>query len=81
MVTCVVIAILVVLAVWFGVEFQGKRRVIDFCNSKYARSVVAIIAAIVMYYTPDEIDRIILAVLALFEITPLTIDTIKKDRM
>lgn len=33
------------------------------------QGIVAILAAIVMYFTPDEIDRIIMMVLSYFGIT------------
>jgi len=35
------------------------------------QGIVAIIAAIVMYFTPDEIDRIIVMVLSYFGITQI----------
>lgn len=73
-----VVSIFIVL-ITLTVIVNGPKRVMDSLNSKYVKSCVAIIAAVVMYYTPDEIDRIILAILALFEITPLTLDTIRKN--
>lgn len=56
----------------------GEERVLGFFNAKTTKSLIALAAGIVMYYTPDEIDKIIMAILSIFEITPVSIDLLKK---
>ena len=47
-------------------------------NEKF-KGLVAIIAAVVMYYTPDEIDKIIEGLLGAFGISQFIITSKKKD--
>lgn len=49
-------------------------------DNKVFRFIIAVIAAVVMYYTPDEIDRIILGILSFFGITPLILAPFGKDK-
>ena len=44
-----------------------------FLNSEKTKGAIAIIAAVVMYFTPDNVDRIIEACLMLLGIQKLTI--------
>lgn len=46
---------------------------IDPKNLNKIKGIVAIVAAIVMYFTPDDIDRIIEGMLALFGVSTLII--------
>lgn len=48
-----------------------------FITSPKFKSVVAIVAAVVMYYTPDEVDHIIEALLGALGISTLVIETKK----
>lgn len=43
-------------------------------TSQKVKGIIAIIAAVVMYYTPDEIDRIIEILLGMFGISTLIIN-------
>jgi hypothetical protein len=45
----------------------------DIVTSEKTKGIIAIIAAITMYFTPDEIDRIIEIGLAYFGISKLVI--------
>lgn len=47
-------------------------------NNKF-KGIVAIVAAVVMYYTPDEIDKIIEGLLGAFGISQFIISPKKKD--
>ena len=42
-------------------------------NLNKIKGIVAIVAAIVMYFTPDDIDRVIEGMLALFGVSTLII--------
>lgn len=46
---------------------------IDPKNLNKIKGIVAIVAAIVMYFTPDDIDRVIEGMLALFGVSTLII--------
>ena len=46
---------------------------IDPKNLNKIKGIVAIVAAIVMYFTPDDIDRVIEGILALFGVSTLII--------
>lgn len=46
---------------------------IDIITSNKVKGVVAIAAAVVMYFTPDEVDHIIEGLLSLFGISTLII--------
>ena len=46
---------------------------IDTKNLNKIKGIVAIVAAIVMYFTPDDIDRVIEGMLALFGVSTLII--------
>lgn len=46
---------------------------IDQKNLNKIKGIVAIVAAIVMYFTPDDIDRVIEGMLALFGVSTLII--------
>jgi predicted membrane protein len=50
----------------------------DLIFSDKTKGIVAIVAAIVMHYTPDHIDRIIESLLGIYGVTALTIQ--KKDQ-
>jgi hypothetical protein len=45
----------------------------DLILNDKTKGIVAIVAAVVMYYTPDNIDRIIETLLGMYGITALTI--------
>jgi hypothetical protein len=45
----------------------------DLIFSDKTKGIVAILAAIVMFYTPDNIDRIIESLLGIYGITVLTV--------
>ncbi len=45
----------------------------DIINSNKTKGIIAIAAAVVMYYTPDEVDHIIEGLLSLFGISTLII--------
>jgi hypothetical protein len=45
--------------------------------SEKTKGIIAIVAAVVMYFTPDHIDRIIESLLGIYGITALTLR--KKD--
>lgn len=45
----------------------------NFLNNEKVKGLIAIAAAVIMYYTPDHIDRIIEALLAALGVTKLTI--------
>ena len=45
----------------------------ELLNNPKVQGAIAIVAAIVMYYTPDHIDRIIEAMLATLGITKITL--------
>ena len=47
--------------------------IISFITSNKVKGIVAIAAAVVMYYTPDEVDHIIEGLLSLFGISTLII--------
>lgn len=79
MLICIIIALICLLVTVVAMFLFGEKRVREFFNTKTARGLIAVIAGVVMYYTPDEIDRIILTILALFEITPVSIDLLNKD--
>lgn len=79
MLICLVIALISLLVTVIAIFIFGEKQVREFFNAKTTRGLIALIAGIVMYYTPDEIDRIILALLAIFEITPVSIDLLNKD--
>lgn len=79
MLICLIIALICLLVTVVAMFLFGEKRVREFFNAKTTRGLIAVIAGVVMYYTPDEIDRIILTILALFEITPVSIDLLNKD--
>jgi hypothetical protein len=45
----------------------------DLIFSDKTKGIIAIVAAVVMYYVPDHIDRIIESLLGIYGITALTI--------
>jgi hypothetical protein len=45
----------------------------DLIFSEKAKGIIAIVAAVVMYFTPDHIDRIIESLLGVYGITVLTL--------
>jgi hypothetical protein len=49
----------------------------DLIFNDKTKGIVAIVAAVIMYYTPDSIDRIIESLLGIYGITALTLK--KKD--
>lgn len=78
--TCGLIA-LIALVVIFCVKCCGIVRVKEFTAGKTFKTAVALIAAVVMYFTPDHIDYCIITILSFFGIPPLVIDSIKdKDK-
>ena len=79
MLMCLIIVLICLLVTVVAVFLFGEKQVREFFNAKTTKTLIAVVAAIVMYYTPDEIDRIILTVLAIFEITPVSIDLLNKD--
>lgn len=80
MLICLVIALVCLLVTIVALFLFGEKQVRGFFNEKTVRAVVACIAGIVMYYTPDEVDRIILTILAIFEITPISIDLLNNEK-
>ena len=52
--------------------------IMDIIKSNKTKGIVAIAAAVVMYFTPDEVDHIIEGLLSLFGISTLVISD-KKD--
>lgn len=52
--------------------------IIQFILSNRFKGIVAIVAAVVMYYTPDEVDHIIEGLLSLFGISTLIISDKKQ---
>lgn len=80
MMVCLVIALFCLLVTVVALFLFGEKQVRAFFNEKTVRAFVALGAGIVMYYTPDEIDRIILTILAIFEITPVSIDLLNKEK-
>lgn len=79
MLTCLIITVVCLLVTIGAVFLFGEKQVREFFNAKTTRASIAAAAAIVMYYTSDEIDKIILTLLAIFEITPVSIDLLNKD--
>lgn len=79
MLICLIIALICFLITIVSMFLFGEKQVREFFNAKTTRGMIAVAAGIVMYYTPDEIDRIILTLLAIFEITPVSIDLLNKD--
>ena len=79
MLACLIVAIFCLLVTIVAMLCFGEKRVREFFDAKTTRGLIAITAGVVMYYTPDEVDRIILMILALFEITPVSIDLLNKD--
>jgi hypothetical protein len=51
----------------------------DLILSAKTKGIIAIVAAVVMYFTPDWIDAIIQAMLGAYGITELTLREKKKD--
>ncbi|GHU14409.1 hypothetical protein FACS189449_11060 [Alphaproteobacteria bacterium] len=51
----------------------------DLILSEKTKGTIAIIAAVVMYFTPDYIDAIIQGLLGVYGITELTLREKKKD--
>ncbi|GHT96170.1 hypothetical protein FACS1894122_14290 [Alphaproteobacteria bacterium] len=51
----------------------------DLILSEKTKGTIAIIAAVVMYFTPDWIDAIIQGLLGVYGITELTLREKKKD--
>ncbi|MDR0581148.1 MAG: hypothetical protein LBG04_03495 [Holosporaceae bacterium] len=49
----------------------------DLILNEKTKGIIAIVAAVVMYYTPDHIDRIIESLLGIYGISALTLQ--KKD--
>jgi hypothetical protein len=45
----------------------------DLIFNEKTKGIIAIVAAVVMYYTPDSIDRIIESLLGIYGITALTL--------
>lgn len=80
MLICLVIALVCLLVTVVAMFLFGEKQVRAFFNEKTVRAMIALGAATVMYYTPDEIDRIILTILAIFEITPVSIDLLNKEK-
>ena len=80
MLVCLIIALVCLLVTVVATFLYGEKRVREFFNAKITKTLIAIAAGIVMYYTPDEIDRIILAILTVFEITPVSIELLNKDK-
>lgn len=77
--TCSLIA-LIAIAVIFCVKCCGIVRVKEFTSGKIFKTIVALVAAVVMYFTPDHIDYCIITILSFFGIPPLIIDQYKKDK-
>lgn len=46
---------------------------LSFLRNDKIQGAIAVLAAVVMYFTPEEVDRIIEALLGAFGITKLTI--------
>lgn len=51
----------------------------NFLDNKVVRFVIAVVAAITMYYTDDHVDQIILGILSFLGITPLVLNTLTDD--
>lgn len=48
-------------------------KIINFLKSDRGKSFLACLAAVIMYFTPDPIDEVITALLAMFGITTLVV--------
>ncbi len=52
---------------------KARSRMMGFFTTERIKGIIAIIAAIVMYFTPDEIDKIIEILLGMFGISTFAI--------
>lgn len=77
-ISAVLVAVAIILIICTKVF--GGDKVINFLRSDLTRTVVAIIAAVVMYFTPDEIDKWIISALSLFGVSPLILTPVLKDK-
>ncbi len=58
----------------------GGDKVLSFLKSDLTQAVIGIIGAIVMYFTPDSIDKCIVAVFSALGITPLVLRPLLEDK-
>lgn len=52
---------------------------VELLTNNKVKGIIAIAAAVLMYYTPDEVDKIIEALLGAFGISQFIITPKKKD--
>lgn len=74
----ILIALLVILIVC--TKIYGAEKLVKFLNSNGFKTAVSIIAAVVMYFTPDTIDKYIIMVMSILGITPVIIGPIPQEQ-
>lgn len=74
----ILIALLVILIVC--TKIYGAEKLVKFLNSNGLKTAVSIIAAVVMYFTPDNIDKYIIMVMSILGITPVIIGPIPQEQ-
>lgn len=61
-------------------KIYGADKLINFLNSAGFKTAVSVIAAVVMYFTPDDIDKYIIMVMSMLGITPVIIGPIPQNQ-
>lgn len=72
------LVIVLALVVMGSVKCFGLLSVKNFFASNSCKTLIALVAAVVMYFTPDNIDYCIITFLSFLGIPPLVIDFYKK---